>query len=429
MPHSEQILLNEALYERGMLAERFKKVRSFSEFLCQPLEKEDYVIQSMPDVSPSKWHLAHTAWFFEAFILSKAIKNYKSIHPQYSYLFNSYYVQMGERFRRDMRGHISRPTVDEVYRYRRYIDEQMLSFLATCSEDMFSVYSPLVEIGLNHEQQHQELILTDIKHVFSCNPLNPVYRFINRPDPQEGLIKEWKEFDEGIMEIGADGESFSYDNERPRHRKYLHDFMLSSGLVTNHEYIAFIEDNGYNRPDLWLSDGFDTVQKERWDAPLYWQKIDGEWYYFTLSGLEKVKMHEPVCHVSFYEADAYARWKGRRLPTEEEWETAAPGEISGNFAEEMFFHPAASWSELAGFTQIYGDVWEWTGSAYLSYPGFKTPDGALGEYNGKFMSGQMILRGGSCATSSTHIRRTYRNFFQPDKRWQFTGIRLASDPE
>jgi ergothioneine biosynthesis protein EgtB len=427
MKDIEKILFNEAIYERGLLAEKFKTTRNFTEFLCQPLEKEDYVIQSMTDASPVKWHLAHTSWFYEAFVLNKGVKNYKSLHPQYSYLFNSYYVQIGERFVRNRRGLISRPTVDEVYKYRRYVDENVLAFMASCSEKQFMEFAPVIETGINHEQQHQELILTDLKHLLSHNPLSPVYRYINRPDPAEGMVKKWELFDEGVVEIGYEGDGFSFDNECPRHKKYISSFEIEHGLVTNGEYIAFIEDNGYNRTELWLSDGFDFIQREGIRAPLYWQKIDGQWYYFTLSGLEKVKMNEPVCHVSYYEADAYARWRKCRLPFEEEWETAAPDEIRGNFAEEMFFHPAVSYEAGGDNGQFYGDVWEWTGSAYLPYPGFKPLPGALGEYNGKFMSGQMVLRGGSCATSAVHIRKTYRNFFPPHARWQFSGIRLVKD--
>jgi ergothioneine biosynthesis protein EgtB len=427
MQHTEKILLSEDIYQRGRFAEKFKQVRNFTEFLCQPLEIEDYVIQSMPDVSPAKWHLAHTTWFFESFVLSKALKNYKPFHPQYNYLFNSYYVQMGDRFLRNQRGVISRPGVREIFNYRKHIDEQILSFIASSSEKSFNDFASLIETGMNHEQQHQELLLTDIKHVFSFNPLHPVYRYINRPDPVEGIIKNWIKTGEGIFEIGADDNSFSFDNEHLKHKKFLHNFCISSDLVTNEEYIGFIEDNGYNRPELWLTDGFDMAQREGWTAPLYWEKINGSWFYFTLSGFEKVKKHEPVCHVSHYEADAFARWKKKRLPSEEEWEVSAPDEVYGNLADEKIFHPSAMWDPGREYRQFYGDVWEWTASAYLPYPGFKASDGALGEYNGKFMSGQMVLRGGSCATSKSHIRKTYRNFFPPYARWQFSGIRLASD--
>jgi ergothioneine biosynthesis protein EgtB len=427
MQHTEKIILNEDIFKRGKLAERYKSVRSFTEYLCRPLEKEDYVIQPMPDASPAKWHLAHTTWFFEAFVLMKGVKNYRSLHPQYNYLFNSYYVQMGDRYRRDLRGNISRPTVDEVYRYRKYVDEQILGLIAVCPEKTYNDLFFVIETGINHEQQHQELLLTDLKNMFSYNPLHPVYRYINRPDPAEGVIKSWIEIDGGVVEIGSEGESFSYDNECPRHKKYIDRFCIGSGLITNEEYIAFIEDNGYRRVELWLSDGYDIARRENWNAPLYWEKVEGVWYYFTLSGFEKVKMQEPVCHVSFYEADAYARWRDARLPLEEEWETAAPDEIQGNFAGEKFFHPAAMWNLSDDYSQFFGDVWEWTGSAYLPYPGFRPLPGALGEYNGKFMSGQMVLRGGSCATSASHIRKTYRNFFPPHARWQFSGIRLAKD--
>jgi ergothioneine biosynthesis protein EgtB len=417
------------MYDRDNLHIRYINTRNFSELLCKPLETEDYCIQSMPDVSPAKWHLAHTSWFFEAFLLHDAVKDYTSLHPQYNYLFNSYYTLIGERFQRSIRGLLSRPTVKDVYIYRSYVNEQVKEFICSSSEEIFNKYAPIIEIGINHEQQHQELILTDIKHVFSINPLHPVYKSINKSN-EVNHSEAWKEFDGGIYETGHDGNGFNYDNETPRHKKYLNPFMLSTYPVTNKEYIEFIEDNGYKRTELWLSDGFAAATNEKWDSPLYWHKENNEWWNFTLNGYLKVIPSEPVCHVSYYEADAFARWKGCRLPLEEEWETASAGlSIEGNFAESGNYHPIPlttgnSDKELKG---MFGNVWEWTMSPYIAYPGYKPLPGALGEYNGKFMSNQVVLRGGSCATPESHIRNTYRNFFPPHSRWQFMGIRLAKD--
>lgn len=419
------------IFNRDILFEQFSSVRKFSEILCEPLEIEDYVVQSMPDVSPAKWHLAHTSWFFEAFVLEKFDDSYKSLHPQYNYLFNSYYTLVGERHCRPKRGLISRPTVDQVYNYRKYVNENIGRFFANCSEKDFKVQAPVIEIGIHHERQHQELMLTDIKHVLSENPLRPVY--VEQPEYRsEGQLPDagWISFKEGLYEIGHDSEDFSYDNETPRHKKYLNAFSLSSRLVTNKEYIEFIVDEGYSRPELWLSNGIYTAEDNGWQAPLYWERIEGKWHHFTLGGFKEIDENEPVCHVSYYEADAFARWKGQRLASEAEWEVASSNlTIEGNFVESGAYNPIPlnRKSYTNELNQIYGDVWEWTSSPYISYPGYKTLPGALGEYNGKFMSNQMVLRGGSCATSDTHIRNTYRNFFPPDARWQFMGIRLAKD--
>ncbi|MFO7445456.1 MAG: ergothioneine biosynthesis protein EgtB [Ignavibacteriaceae bacterium] len=417
------------LSDRNLLLKRFQAVRDFSSALCEPLVTEDYCIQSMPDVSPTKWHLAHTSWFYEAFVLKEADKNYKSLHPQYNYLFNSYYTLVGERFTRAIRGLLSRPTVKEVYEFREYVNKNITDFIEKSSEQVYEKFAPVIEIGINHEQQHQELIVTDIKHVLSINPLYPVYIEKYPSIPKYAAPLHWKEFEGGIFEIGNDGNGFNYDNETPRHKKYLNPYALASRLVINEEFIEFIEDDGYKRADLWLSDGFAAVENEKWEAPMYWKKQDGSWWNFTLTGYHKVDLKEPVCHVSYYEADAFARWKGCRLPTEEEWEIATRGlPVKGNFVENWNFHPV-SLSENADkeLNQVYGDVWEWTMSPYSPYPGYKPLPGALGEYNGKFMSSQMVLRGGSCATSISHIRSTYRNFFPPHSRWQFMGIRLAAD--
>lgn len=410
--------------------ERYQNIRSFTEQLCEPLATEDYVIQSMPDVSPTKWHLAHVSWFFETFLLFPAISEYRSLHPQYAYLFNSYYNTIGERHCRPNRGLISRPTVKETYQYRKYVDEHVLDLLEKIDEQRLMELAFIITLGFHHEQQHQELILTDIKHVFSCNPLYPTYK--KRPPVNASSIPpmEWVAFPEGIYWIGHEGEGFAFDNEGPRHREFVQPFQLASRLVTNGEYLKFIEDGGYQNPLLWLSEGWATVRAEEWQAPLYWERRDGRWWTMTLSGLREVDMAEPVCHVSYYEADAYARWAGARLPTEAEWEVAARDvPIEGNFVENGLYHPAPlnASSTVGKLAQMYGDVWEWTQSSYSPYPGFRPGPGAIGEYNGKFMCNQYVLRGGSCATSRSHIRPTYRNFFPANAQWQFMGIRLARE--
>lgn len=410
--------------------ERYQNIRSFTEQLCEPLATEDYVIQSMPDVSPTKWHLAHVSWFFETFLLFPAISEYRSLHPQYAYLFNSYYNTIGERHCRPNRGLISRPTVKETYQYRKYVDEHVLDLLEKIDEQRLMGLAFIITLGFHHEQQHQELILTDIKHVFSCNPLYPTYK--KRPPVNASSIPpmEWVAFPEGIYWIGHEGEGFAFDNEGPRHREFVQPFQLASRLVTNGEYLKFIEDGGYQNPLLWLSEGWATVRAEEWQAPLYWERRDGRWWTMTLSGLREVDMAEPVCHVSYYEADAYARWAGARLPTEAEWEVAARDvPIEGNFVENGLYHPAPLNASSTGgkLAQMYGDVWEWTQSSYSPYPRFRPGPGAIGEYNGKFMCNQYVLRGGSCATSRSHIRPTYRNFFPANAQWQFMGIRLARE--
>ena len=410
--------------------EQYQKVRHFTEYLCEPLVTEDYVVQSMPDVSPTKWHIAHVSWFFETLLLLPNVPGYRSLHPQYAYLFNSYYNTLGERHCRPHRGLISRPTVKEAYEYRRYVDEHMLNFLEHIDEQRLEGLAPMITLGFNHEQQHQELIVTDIKHVLSCNPLYPVYRARPSANPTSVPALEWISFPEGIYWTGHGGNGFAFDNEEPRHREFVHPFQLASRLVTNGEYLEFIESGGYQDPLLWLSEGWATVNAEEWQAPLYWEKRDGRWYTMTLAGLRELDPSEPACHISYFEADAYARWAGARLPTEEEWEVAVQDvPIEGNFVESDRFHPAPlNASSTAGkLAQMYGDVWEWTQSSYAPYPGFRPMAGAVGEYNGKFMCNQYVLRGGSCATSQSHIRPTYRNFFPTSARWQFTGIRLARE--
>ena len=408
------------------LEDAYTRVRGFTEELCRPLTAEDACLQSMPDVSPTKWHLAHTTWFFETFVLGSFARDFEP-DPVCRYLFNSYYEAVGERHPRPERGLLSRPSLDEVRSYRARIDGEMSARLrrGELPDEALS----LVELGLHHEQQHQELILTDIKHVFSRNPLRPALA------PQESRASAssvpdtgWVDFSGGLFPVGHDGTGFHFDNEAPRHRVFLEPFRLGTRLVTNGEYRAFLEDEGYDRPDLWLSDGWDTVRREGWQAPLYWEEREGAWWLLTLSGMRPVEDAEPVCHVSYYEADAFARWSGARLPTEAEWETAAaPEPVEGNFVESRLFHPAPPGGNgRPRLRQAFGDVWEWTSSAYLAYPGFRPAPGAVGEYNGKFMCNQFVLRGGSCATPRSHVRATYRNFFPPAVRWQFTGIRLAT---
>jgi ergothioneine biosynthesis protein EgtB len=424
------------------LRDRFHQVRNFTNSLCADLEPEDCVVQSMPDVSPTKWHLAHTTWFFETFILKKFVPGYHAEIPEYAYLFNSYYNAAGDMHRRDLRGLISRPSVSAAQRYRASIDSHIGDLLANADENLIDEIEPIFVLGMHHEQQHQELLITDIKHVFAQNPLYPVYRVRAAATPSQrtgqngDAATNFVDFDQAVVGIGHHGRGFAYDNEGPRHQALVPAFSLASRPVTNGEYLAFIEDNGYSRPEFWLSLGWMTVNEQRWNAPLYWTKRDGRWWSFTLSGFHPVDESEPVTHISYFEADAYANWAGARLPTEFEWERAASDHpIEGNFVESELFHPSAVVSAVSAekigrrLHKLFGDVWEWTRSAYSPYPGYRAAPGALGEYNGKFMCNQYVLRGGSCATSRTHIRPTYRNFFQPEKRWQFTGIRLARDPE
>ena len=424
--------LSESRADRAdALVTRFRSVRDFSRQLCRSLQPEDYVVQSMPDVSPTKWHLAHTSWFFETFILKVWMSRYRSEVPQYAYLFNSYYNAAGDMHRRDLRGLISRPTVEETYRFRESIDDCVIKLLQGADDALLDEIEAVLILGLHHEQQHQELLVTDIKHVFAQNPLYPVFNErAQETQPTKPAAQHYLEYDEATVEIGHAGSDFSYDNEGPRHRALVHAFSLATRPVTNGEYIAFIDAGGYTRPEFWLSLGWTTVNEQRWNAPLYWERRDDGWWHFTLAGFQPVNGAEPVTHVSYFEADAYANWDGARLPTEFEWERAAAGlPMDGNFVDSGRFHPAPFSSENSngGLRQMFGDVWEWTRSAYLPYPGYRAVPGALGEYNGKFMCNQMVLRGGSCATSRSHSRPTYRNFFPPDKRWQFSGIRLARD--
>jgi ergothioneine biosynthesis protein EgtB len=412
------------------LSEHYKRIRSLSEKLASKLQNEDTILQAMPDVSPPKWHLAHTTWFFERFILKDKDPSYVPYHPKFDYLFNSYYETIGSYHPRHSRGVLSRPSMDEVYDYRRHVNEAILILLNDYGDQVPEEIQGLVEIGLQHEQQHQELLLTDVKYNFSCNPLLPSYAESTGRD-KSGVKTEttFVNMEGGLVEIGFTGVGFSFDNERPRHKVWIDPYKLASHPVTNGEYLAFIEAGGYEQPEHWLSDGWAAVKKEKWKHPLYWRKTEDGWQTFTLSGEKKLNLDEPVCHVSFYEAYAFARWSGKRLPTESEWEhTIAAIPIEGNFVENESYHPVVSESNTQStIKKAYGDVWEWTNSPYTSYPQSKPLDGALGEYNAKFMCNQMVLKGGSCVTSRSHIRPTYRNFFQADKRWQFSGIRLAED--
>ena len=411
------------------LALRYRRVRKFSEQLIEPLALEDCVIQSMPDVSPQRWHLAHTTWFFETFVLVDN-RSYRRFDADYEFIFNSYYNSVGEQFPRAQRGLLSRPTVAEVLEYRRYVDQYLLEQLEG-SEAIGEDLRNTIEIGLHHEQQHQELMLTDIKHVLASNPLYPVYLKGEFSRRQVAPADELTEFNEGIQWIGHDNEDFCFDNELPRHRVFVEAFQLSNRLVTSGEYLEFVNDKGYQRPELWLSLGWNTVKENGWTAPLYWVQRDGVWHEFTLAGLRPLGLADPICHISFFEADAFARWRGGRLPTEAEWETASAAvSRDGCFAAELLergraIHPRQPTDASEGLVQMFGDVWQWTASPYIAYPGYRPPSGAIGEYNGKFMCNQMVLRGGSCATPGDHMRPTYRNFFPPDARWQFAGIRLA----
>jgi len=383
----------------------------------------------MPDASPAKWHLAHTTWFFEAFVLPQVERTFRPFHEAYAYLFNSYYEAVGPRQPRPERGLLARPPLEEVLRYRANVDERMSAALAGPPRGEIL---DVVEVGIAHEEQHQELLLTDVKHAFFSNPLRPAYApaaLPARPPVAPAPPLAFVACEGGVVEIGAPAEGFAFDNERPRHRVLVEPHALATRPVTNGEWLAFMEDGGYRRPELWLSDGIAVVQQKGWQAPLYWERPDGAaWSVFTLAGPRPLDPAEPVAHVSYLEADAYARWAGARLPTEAEWESAAAGaREDGTFADEGRFHPAPA-SAGPGLRQLLGDVWEWTSSAYAPYPGFRKLAGALGEYNGKFMVSQVTLRGGSCATPRGHVRPTYRNFFYPDARWQFTGVRVAREP-
>ncbi|MCA8941058.1 MAG: ergothioneine biosynthesis protein EgtB [Planctomycetes bacterium] len=407
------------------LRTRFDDVRRTSLDLVAPLAREDMVVQSMPDVSPTKWHLAHTSWFFETFVLANALDGYAAFDPRFADLFNSYYQGVGEPFSRERRGLLTRPTVDEVLAYRAHVDAAMHRLFETADERTLAEVGPAIEVGLHHEQQHQELMLMDVKHVLAENPMRPAYdRAVDLACSDE-VRAEWFDFDGGDVEIGA-AAGFAFDNERPRHQVLVQPFELSSRLVTVGEFRDFLEDGGYERPEFWLADGWALAKQERWNAPLYWERDGGTWLHATLRGWREIRPEEPVCHVSYYEADAFARWAGCRLPTEQEWELAAAGAtVEGGFLESGALHPRGV-AELGDRpAQLFGDVWEWTSSPYTAYPGFEPFAGDMGEYNGKFMINQFVLRGGSCVTPRDHVRATYRNFYYPHQRWMFAGLRLA----
>jgi ergothioneine biosynthesis protein EgtB len=396
------------LSESGSLAQNlvnaFLEVRNETERRAAPLSPEDQLVQSMPDASPAKWHRAHTTWVFEQFLLGEHCPDYQVFHPDYAFLFNSYYVSAGPRHARHQRGHLTRPGADEVTAYRRHVDTAVVAFFQSASREMLTNLAPLVEVGLNHEQQHQELMLTDILHAFAQNPIPPAYDAAwNFPASTSGG-EEWVTLTEGIHSIGHAGESFHFDNEKPVHRALVGPVRLARHLVSNAEWQAFMEDGGYREATLWLMDGFAAVNNEEWQAPGHWRQVDGEWKIMTLGGLQPIDPDAPVSHVSYYEADAFARWRGKHLPTEMEWEVAA---------------------RAGQLNDAFGIVWQWTRSAYAPYPGYRAIEGALGEYNGKFMVNQLVLRGSSLATPDAHSRVTYRNFFYPHHRWQFTGLRLA----
>lgn len=403
------------------MIDRFLAVRARTEVLSAPLAPEDQVVQSMPDCSPTKWHRAHVTWFFETFVLAPFVDGYEPFDPEFAFLFNSYYEAAGPRHTRAERGKITRPGVERVAEYRRHVDRAVAELLAgpvppeACS---------LIELGLHHEQQHQELLLMDIKHLFSLNPTAPAYHDV-ADEPRPTRPSEWVGFEGGLVDIGHDGTGFAFDNEGPRHQVFLRPYELADRLVTCGEWLEFMDADGYRDPRHWLSDGVATVRANDWNAPEYWYDLDGEWHVFTLSGLRPVDPAEPVTHLSYYEADAYASWAGARLPTEFEWEAAA-GSGDG-VGESVTFHPSAVGSPTGRITQMFGCAWQWTSSSYSPYPGFVAAPGAVGEYNGKFMVNTWVLRGGCVATAPDHIRSTYRNFFHPATRWHFSGVRLARD--
>ena len=410
------------------LGARFARIRGATGVLAQGLTAEDCALQSMPDASPVKWHLAHTTWFFETFVLEPNLQGYRPFDPAYRVLFNSYYNAVGERHPRAERGMLSRPALDEICAYRRHVDESMQQLLSGTA--IPPAVGDLVELGHQHEQQHQELILTDLKHLLSRNPLRPAYQKPWPLTPIHARVRGWIPHAGGLHEIGYGADEFCFDNETPRHRVWLEPFSMATHPVTHGDFVEFVEDGGYRRPELWLAAGWDVVNARGWQAPEYWERRDGAWHTFTLNGMVPVDSNTPICHVSFYEAEAFARWAKVRLPSEAEWEIAAKNAPRhGNFVESGALHPLALRDSPTDNTpaQIFGDVWEWTRSDYAPYPGFRAEAGAVGEYNGKFMSGQYVLRGGSCATPADHIRATYRNFFPPDARWQFSGLRLARD--
>ena len=416
-------------------------IRQFTEQLAAPLSAQDQQIQSMPDVSPTKWHRAHVTWFFETFLLMEHLVGYEPFDAEFQFLYNSYYEGVGARHAREQRGLISRPSAAEIGDYRHHVDTAMLELIGSVEKTNVEndngeqdgvALRELIILGLHHEQQHQELLLMDIKHVLSRNPTRPSYHSIERTSPTTPAPLDWHRFEGGLVEIGHkdDDTGFHFDNEAPRHRQYLEPFELADRPVTNGDWLKFIASGGYHEHQHWLSAGWATVQAEQWEAPLYWEPTETGWQMHTLHGFHSIAPDEPVCHVSYFEADAYARWAGARLPTEAEWEHAANGvAVEGNLATTGRFHPAPTGEPDGSLRQLFGDVWEWTSSSYNSYPGFTPAEGAVGEYNGKFMVNQYVLRGGSCTTPGGHVRSTYRNFFPTHSRWMFSGLRLAKSTQ
>lgn len=412
--------------DRERLIQGFRLVRSTTEHLARNLSAEDQNLQSMEEASPVKWHRAHTSWFFETFLLCAHLADYRVYDKQFAYLFNSYYNGVGQQYPRARRGLISRPDVPTVERYRNHVDQSMVKLIDSCDRRDLPTIASLILLGLNHEQQHQELLVTDLKHAFSFNPAHPTW--VQSEDcGKSPIAQSWVDHEGGLEEFGHTGDTFCFDNETPGHKVFVNPFQLARRPVTCGEYLAFLDDDGYQRSELWLADGWAWIEQESIASPLYWWQEGSDWYHYTLGGALPINPAAPVCHLSFYEAWAYAQWANARLPSEAEWELAANRvAASGHFADRNRFHPEVASGE-GEFLQMFGDVWEWTSSSYAPYPGFKPAAGAIGEYNGKFMANQMVLRGGSCATPAGHIRPTYRNFFYPKDRWQFSGLRLARD--
>ena len=409
------------------LLDNLIKVRQKSLLLTETLSPEDQCIQGCFQASPTKWHLAHVSWFFETFLLQPYLEVYQPFNPIFQYLFNSYYNGIGKPYPREKRGLLSRPSLEEVLIYRKYVDEQVGALLQQIDHSARQLIEEICTLGIHHEQQHQELLLTDIKTVLASNPMACVYADLPIHKGAATSLN-WHDHEGGLFHIGSNKSEFCFDNELPHHKTYVHPYQLASRPVVNGEYLEFIEAGGYQNPELWLADGWQCVQQNNWHHPMYWEFSNGNWQENTLGGQRPLNLDAPVCHVSFYEADAYARWRECRLPTESEWEVVARElPIAGNLAEAAYYHPMPAASHENSLQQFYGDVWEWTSSVYAPYPGFKPLHGTLGEYNGKFMSGQYVLRGGSCVTPASHIRASYRNFFYPQERWQFSGIRLAKD--
>jgi ergothioneine biosynthesis protein EgtB len=426
MPSTNILAPADTLDARSVLENLYREVRAATVALSMPLSDADATVQSMPDASPAKWHLAHTTWFFESMVLANAASNYQAFDERFNFLFNSYYESVGARHPRPLRGLLTRPTLAEVLAYREYVDAAIAQLLQKMPADGVL---KVIELGCHHEQQHQELLLTDILHLFAQNPLQPAYRE-SVPLPVELVDRSqtYRGFRGGLIELGHRGGGFAFDCEGPCHMAHVEPYRLSDRLVTNGEWAQFIADDGYRNPLLWLSDGWAMVRSEGWSAPLYWEAREGEYWSMTLRGAQPVDPDAPVTHISYFEADAFAAWASRRLPTEAEWEAAARSvAVAGNFANSGRLRPRPAAAAAGELRQMFGDVWEWTRSAFMPYPRFRPTAGALGEYNGKFMSGQFVLRGGSCVTPENHVRATYRNFFAPHARWQFSGLRLAED--